>query len=91
MEILKNINLKDKIQFLTVVSACFIFLQLPSLVEKQKISLEEKNKIWQGKAKVDKPVSWALINAYYVVTAAQQNDLNLYLDNNVLLPLIFSQ
>lgn len=65
--LLKKINLKDKIQFLIVVSTCFIFLQLPSLVEKQKISLEDKNKIWQGKAKVDKPVSWALINAYYVL------------------------
>ena len=64
---LKKINLKDKMRFLIVVSACFVFLQLPSLVEKQKFSLEDKNKIWQGKEKVDKPVSWDLINAYYVL------------------------
>ena len=65
--LLKKINLKDKMRFLIVVSACFIFLQLPSLIEKQKISIENKNKIWQEKEKVDKPVSWELINAYYVL------------------------
>ena len=65
--LVKKINTKNKLSFLIVVIVCFFVLQLPSLLEKQKISLENKNKKWQGNEKVDKSVSWEQINSYYVL------------------------
>ena len=65
--LIREINLKHKAIFLIVVTICFVVLQLPSILEKQEISFENKNKRWQGKEKVNKSVSWEQINSYYVL------------------------
>ncbi len=65
--LIREISLKHKTVFLIVVTICFVVLQLPSILEKQEISFENKNKKWQGKEKVNKSVSWEQINSYYVL------------------------
>ena len=65
--LIREISLKYKTVFLIVVTICFVVLQLPSILEKQEISFENKNKKWQGKEKVNKSVSWEQINSYYVL------------------------
>ncbi|MFT4801201.1 MAG: hypothetical protein ACI93N_000967 [Flavobacteriaceae bacterium] len=65
--LIDKIPWKIKGSFLMVVTIIFLLFQIPSLIEKKTISIENKNTVWIGDVKVNKAVSWENINAYFVL------------------------
>ena len=58
---------KIKVSFLMVITIISLLFQIPSLIEKRTISIENKNTVWIGDVKASKAVSWDHINAYFVL------------------------
>ena len=65
--VIDKISWKIKGSFIMIITSILLLFQIPSLIEKRTISLENKNTVWVEDFKINRSVSWKHINAYFVL------------------------